>query len=327
MGIVNRRFHWGLPLLRNFEPMAKIDKLAKRRLRTSYLSTIFGLSLVLSLLGMAAWFIIVADDLSSTVKEEMEIDVYFRDAAAEADIQKIEKELIALDYVLQATYVSRDSAFASLNQGMGDEAMEILGYIPLQPSINVHLRADHANADSAASFEEYMLVGNEDLIEDVYYSPGQFMQINAGVGQVQKWILLIAGLLLIISIALINNTIRLALHSHRFIIKTMQLVGARPKFIKRPYLRTALAQGFISGIIAISILLGMGWAMATFNPDLFGGEEYKFVSMPDAGAYQKDFQIFAKIFGGIIVGGIVITYVSTWLALQKYIRVRTDSLY
>ncbi len=281
-----------------------------------------GISLLLFLLGIFSYILALSTSTAESIKEQLMVDIDFREDAREVDILKMEKELAAKPYVLSAQYVSKDSSKALMMRQMGDETFDILdGSNPIKPSIAVNLSAEYVNVDSAKKFEENIMSGNEHLIEDVYYNEKQFMELSDNFKNIKVFILILAGLLVLITMALINNTIRLAVYSKRFTIKTMQLVGAKPGFIRRPFLLSAIGQGFLSGIIAVLLLIGFGYLLLEINPD-WG----KSLTRSEA-QLQKEFQIFAYLFGGIVLIGMFISWISTYFALSKYIWIKTDKLY
>lgn len=294
----------------------------KNKLGSTGTSTVIGISLLLFLLGIFAYVLLLLTDSADKMKEQLVVDILFREEAREVDILKMEKELAAMPYVLTAQYVSKDSAKALMMERLGHDSFDILdGANPLRPSIAVNLTSDYVNADSAESFKTSVLKGNEHVIEEVSYDNTQFAELSTTFSWLRLMILIIAGVLLFIAMALINNTIRLAVYSKRFTIKTMQLVGAKPSFIRRPFLLNAIGQGFLSGVIAIGLLVGFGYVFAEISPG-----QIERISTSEV-QLQKEFQIFALLFSGIVLLGIFVSWISTYLALSKYIWIKTEKLY
>lgn len=305
---------------------AKLKKNTLRGSSTS-LSTIIGITLVLFVLCITGGLVIKANSLVSTIKEQLSVDILFRESAREVDIRQIEKELSAQDYVLQAKYISQDSARALVLKMWNDSsALDLIDYNPLRPAIAINLRQEYANPDSARVFKKNILEGNEHLIEEVHYDEAQFMTVNDGLNNLTLLFLGFSALLLLIAVALINNTIRLAIYSKRFLIRTMQLVGARTLFIKKPFIISALYQGITAGILAVILFIGTGVLLAEYNPELFmsdygvgGGNPNEIIGI--------NLKEYGLLFSGIILTGIFISVVSTFFALRKYIRIKTDQLY
>jgi len=285
------------------------------------------MSLLLVMLMSGGYFLLNIEKLSKKVKEQVELDVFFYDTTSEADVKRIEKEIAAQSYVRNAVYVSKDSAFATVSSGIGEDYMNLLDENPFQASINVLLEENHVNIDSVQKFEQWMLAGNEELIEEVYYNKSQFQSVNDSFSNISLWIWGFAILLTVVAVVLIFVTIRLSIYAQRFTIKTMQLVGAKSSFIKRPFLVNSVLMGLASGVVAALLFIGMSYVLWQYNPEvLFGSAEVDSITLA-GNTNQNDFKTFALLFGCIVIGGVLISYVSTTLALRKYIRIKTDNLY
>ncbi len=291
-------------------------------IKTAEISTVLGMSLLLFLLGLLAYVLVITDKAANEIKEQLVVDVYFRDNAREVDVRKLEKELVSLPYVISANYVSKDSAKAILMQQQGEDVFDILdGVNPLRQLIAVNLSSEYVNRDSAQAFKERILKGNEYIIDEVFYNQAHFLEIGNSFKKLEFFLLVAAGLLLIISILLINNTIRLAIYSKRFLIRTMQLVGAKSSFIRRPFLLKSLYQGFLAGVIGVLMLLALGYFLTDFNPEtIVKATETK-------EELYNEYKIVGTIFGGMIVGGMLISYLSTFFALNKYLWIKSEKLY
>ncbi len=307
--------------------MAKGVKYSRRKSRTAWVGTLLSMSLLLVMLMSGGYFLLNIEKLSKKVKEQVELDVFFYDTTSEADVKRIEKEIAAQSYVRNAVYVSKDSAFATVSSGIGEDYMNLLDENPFQASINVLLEENHVNIDSVQKFEQWMLAGNEELIEEVYYNKSQFQSVNDSFSNISLWIWGFAILLTVVAVVLIFVTIRLSIYAQRFTIKTMQLVGAKSSFIKRPFLVNSVLMGLASGVVAALLFIGMSYVLWQYNPEvLFGSAEVDSITLA-GNTNQNDFKTFALLFGCIVIGGVLISYVSTTLALRKYIRIKTDNLY
>ena len=307
--------------------MAKGVKYSRRKSRTAWVGTLLSMSLLLVMLMSGGYFLLNLEKLSKKVKEQVELDVFFYDTTSEADVKRIEKEIAAQSYVRNAVYVSKDSAFATVSSGIGEDYMNLLDENPFQASINVLLEENHVNIDSVQKFEQWMLAGNEELIEEVYYNKSQFQSVNDSFSNISLWIWGFAILLTVVAVVLIFVTIRLSIYAQRFTIKTMQLVGAKSSFIKRPFLVNSVLMGLASGVVAALLFIGMSYVLWQYNPEvLFGSAEVDSITLA-GNTNQNDFKTFALLFGCIVIGGVLISYVSTTLALRKYIRIKTDNLY
>ncbi|MDA8714662.1 permease-like cell division protein FtsX, partial [Flavobacteriales bacterium] len=300
---------------------------SRRKSRTAWVGTLLSMSLLLVMLMSGGYFLLNIEKLSKKVKEQVELDVFFYDTTSEADVKRIEKEIAAQSYVRNAVYVSKDSAFATVSSGIGEDYMNLLDENPFQASINVLLEENHVNIDSVQKFEQWMLAGNEELIEEVYYNKSQFQSVNDSFSNISLWIWGFAILLTVVAVVLIFVTIRLSIYAQRFTIKTMQLVGAKSSFIKRPFLVNSVLMGLASGVVAALLFIGMSYVLWQYNPEvLFGSAEVDSITLA-GNTNQNDFKTFALLFGCIVIGGVLISYVSTTLALRKYIRIKTDNLY
>lgn len=286
------------------------DKYAKRKLKTSYLSTVIGITLVLYMLGLLWLIIMHAKKLSDYVKENIGFTVFLNEEVKEVDIIQLQKTLDAREYVKSTEYITKEKAATELQKDMGEDFINFLGYNPLPSSIEVRLKADFANSDSLAVLENE-LVKNKN-VKEVSYQKSLVSMVNENIRKISLIILGFSSLLLIIAIALINNTIRLSVYSKRFLIRTMQLIGATENFIRRPFLLQGLLQGIAGSVIAL-ILLG-------FTLYFVQKEVPELQKLQDAA-------LFIKLFIFVTVLGIIISWVSTYMAVRKYLKIKTDYLY
>lgn len=286
------------------------DKYSKRRLTGASITTIVSLSLVLFMLGLLGIIILNTRKLSDNVKENIGFQLILNDNVKEIDVAKMQKTLDASDYVKSTEFVTKEEAADRLQKDLGEDFISFLGYNPLLSSINVHLKADYANADSLSWIEKDML--DSKLVKEVIYQKSLVSMINENVQKIGVVILGFSLLLMVIALALINNTIRLSIYSKRFIIKTMQLVGATQGFIRRPFVLNGIKHGIYGAVIAISMLIGVLYFAQKQLPEL---------------ADLQDQNMLASLFGLVIVLGIVISWISTSLAVRKYLRLKSDDLY
>ena len=292
------------------------------KIKTSEISTVLGMSLLLFLLGFLAYLLVMTNSVVKEVKQQMVVDVYLKDNAREVDVRKLEKKIDVIPYVLHAQYISKDSARAILMEQQGEDVFEILDdVVPLKELITVNLSSEYVNKDSTEKFKQMLLAENGDIVDEIFYNQAHFLEIGKSFKKLELFLLIIASILLLISILLINNTIRLAIFSKRFLIRTMQLVGAKSTFIRRPFLFSAIVQGFVAGVIAIILLMLMGYLLADFNPEVVAR-----ITQSES-TFQKEKLTLSLIFAGIIIGGIFISYLSTLFALNKYLWIKTDKLF
>ena len=286
------------------------DKIASKSVRNSYISTVVGISLVLFMLGTLGLILLNAQKLSRYVRENIQVQLFLDSEVDQLAVNRTKKMLLTRPYIKQAVFVSKEQAARELQADIGENFVEFLGYNPLKPAINIHLTADYAQPDSIKWIEKE-LAANPQIVE-VYYSPDLIDLVNQNINQISFILLGFTGLLLLVSIALINNTIRLAIFSRRFIIRTMKLVGATHRFIRRPFIVNGIFQGILSALIAFLLIIGVLFILREEIPELFA---------------IQDIFTFIQLFAGIIVLGIVIAWFSTFFAVRKYIRLKTEDIY
>ena len=287
------------------------------------ISTIFGMTLLLTLFGVFVYFMWTANKKSSEIKEQLSLDILFHESVDESIVRMMEKKLISMEGIVKkALFVSKDDAQQIMLKHVGKDAFEILdGVNPLPSSIHVNLSADYVNPDSASSFALKVLKGNEHIISEVSYNESQFLEIGTVFKNFEFIMLFIAAVLLIIAILLIYNTIRLAVFSKRFMIRTMQLVGAKSYFIRKPFIIRAFYQGLISSLLAVIFLLSLWYSFTYINPNIITE-----LSSDNTVLNQEIFD-FSLLASGILLTGILISIISTYFALNKFIWVKSEKLY
>ena len=286
----------------------------KRGLQTAYVSTIVGIVMVLFIVGVVSWFGLGLNHLKDSKIESYEIDLFFNETVNDLELGLIETEIADKKYTSGAYYRTADEAWKIYTEEVDDEEnLSIIdGENPLKQHIIMTLKKDYFFLDSVQKIETELLAEYNGQMTEVSYREEIFENYSTNLQKLIYFILLIALMLLFIAIGMINNTIRLALFSKRFLIKTMQLVGATPGFIRRPFLWSAIGQGAISGLIAGTMVLGLITLLEKANP--------LFLEMTDMG-------VFLVVLGGIMIFGMLITVISTYLALRKYLRLNLDNLY
>ena len=287
------------------------------------ISTIFGMTLLLTLFGVFVYFMWTANKKSSEIKEQLSLDILFHESVDESIVRMMEKKLISMEGIVKkALFVSKDDAQKIMLKHVGKDAFEILdGVNPLPSSIHVNLSADYVNPDSASNFASKVLKGNEHIISEVSYNESQFLEIGTVFKNFEFIMLFIAAVLLIIAILLIYNTIRLAVFSKRFMIRTMQLVGAKSYFIRKPFIIRAFYQGLISSLLAVIFLLSLWYSFTYINPNIITE-----LSSDNTVLNQEIFD-FSLLASGILLTGILISIISTYFALNKFIWVKSEKLY
>ena len=285
---------------------------SKRRVAGSYLMSMVSIALVLFLLGVFALLMMHAQNLSNHLKENIGFEVVMNSNVKEDKILQLQKELDAMPAVKSTEYITKEEAIQRLSEDLGEDFLQWLGNEenPLLPSIDVRFNAEWANNDSIAAFQT-QLMKNKD-IKDIYYQKSLVGLIDQNVRRIGVVLMIASLVLLIIAITLIRNTIRLIIYSKRFLVRSMQLVGATPSYIRRPFIRSGILQGFFGALLADILLALLLYGMTRRLPEL---------------TFVQDYTIIVGIFVGIIALGILLGGLSTRIALRKYLHADVDRLY
>jgi cell division transport system permease protein len=264
------------------------------------------------MLGLLAMVVLSAKKVTDYVKEHIMVSIYLNPDAKEADVMAFQKSLDAAKYVKSTTYTSAKDAADNFRKELGEDFVNSIGYNPLPSSIDIFLKAEYANNDSI-SWIRKELQGKKALVADVDYKEAHVNAVNSHIRTISIVILAFTGLLMLIAIALINNTIRLAIYSKRFLIRTMQLVGATQGFIRKPFLISGIIQGIYGAIISLFMLMGFFYFLQRVFPPLVN--------------LLLDINLLGILSGALVFLGILIGFVCTWFAVHKYLHIRTSELY
>lgn len=281
-----------------------------KKTKTIYISTVFGISMVLLMVGLLGLLLVHANHLSRYVKENIVLNIFVDEAAHEADVRQLQTQLDANPAVKQAIYVSKELAARNLQKDLGEDFVKFLGYNPLSQSLDVYLNADYANNTEITKLKALLL--KNPLVKEVKYQQSLVDQMNQNLTAISLVILAFAAIFVVVSVALINNTIRLAIYSQRFLIKSMQLVGATKNFIRKPFILYGIWHGILGGLIAIIILMGTLYLANLEIPDLV--------------ILQSNVE-FGIVFLLVLGLGVFISGLSTWLAVNKFLRLKIYDLY
>lgn len=290
--------------------MAQSGKSSAKKSKPSYLYSIIGVALVLFLLGTLGLVVIHANKLSVYFKESIEIQVILRDNVKEAQATALRDSMAHKPYIKSIEYVSKDMAAQRFRKDFGEDFITLLQYNPLYSSINIKANANYVNNDSLKIIENNL--SQQSIVREISYQRMLVSKLNENVNRIGLIILIISGLLCLVVIFLIDNTIRLAMFSNRFLIKTMQMVGATRWFIAKPFDLRSIANGAIAAVIAIAGLIGILSVSDKLLPELAG---------------LRDNMMIAFLFIGMILIGISISLVSTHRSVMKYLRLKLDDLY
>ena len=284
----------------------KTDSFFNMQFITSSISTM----LVLLLLGMVVFFVLSANNLSTYVRENISFTVLVSDDMKEPEVLKFQKKLNEKVYVKESVYISKEKALQEQTEAMGTDPAEFLGYNPFTASIEIKLNAAYANSDSIAWIEKE-ITSNKKVME-VSYPQDLLDSVNRNIRKVSMFLLGLAALLTLISFALINNTIRLAIYSKRFLIHTMKLVGASWGFIRRPFLLRNIWIGVLSGVMADAVLMGMAYMLVKYEPQLIE------VMTPAS---------LLVVMVSVFIFGLAITSLCAYISINKYLRMKASALY
>lgn len=267
-------------------------------------------TLVLLLLGMVLFFVLTARNLSVYVRENINFSLVLDDGMDNRDILRLQRSLEKQPFVKEMTYISKEDALKDYVREMGIDPRRFAGFNPLRASLEIRLKSAYANTDSIERIEK--LLGQENHIKDIVYQQELIDAINKNIGRISLLLLGLAALLLLISFALINNTIKLTIYAKRFLIHTMQLVGAGWGFIRRPFLWRNFWVGLFAGLLADAALWGLAGWLVTSEPGL--------VEVVTS-------EVMGLVAAAVLVAGVLITCFCALLSINKYLRMRTEALY
>jgi len=290
--------------------MNKHKKIAQKKVRTAFLTTSVSISLVLLILGIVGFLLLNAQRLSNYVKENIGVTVYIKDEAKKPNIIKLQKILDAKDYVKSTELITKEKAAEIMTEDLGEDFVDFLGFNPLSTSINIHFYADYAQEDSLLLIQENLMKYPQ--VKEVSYKKDLLALINKNIKRISIILIAFSLLLFIISYTLINNTIRLSIYSKRFVIRTMKLVGATKSFIRTPFLINSIMMGLFSSLLSIGILLFLLFFLKNEFSELISFNEISLLGI---------------LFTSIVFFGIIISYIATFFAVNKYLRIKESELY
>lgn len=275
-----------------------------------FLTSGFSTMMVLLLLGMVVFFVLSAHNISVYVRENLTFSILLSDNMSETRILQLKKELDSKPYVKESVYISKKQALEEETAAMGTDPSEFLGYNPFTASIEVRLKAEYANVDSIAMIES-SLDQNSDISE-ILYQRDLIDSVNRNISKISIVLIAIAALLTFISFALINNTIRLAIYSKRFLINTMKLVGASWGFIRYPFIKKHVISGIIAAVVADLLLLGGAYTLVSYEPQL---------------AEVMTWEVMGIVMASVMVFGILITFLCSYFSINGFLKMSSSELY
>ena len=289
---------------------SSFEKYQKRRLISSYFSVVISIALVLFLLGFLGLLVLNTKKVADYFKETISVGIYFKDNAKDVEMKQLEKSLSLADYTKSIKFLSKEEAAESFSEDLGENFVEYLGENPLQNSIDLHLNADFVSAEKVEEIAAE--ISSKDFVDEVTYDKPLISLLNDNIKKISLWVLVISAIFTLIAVLLINSSIRLSVYAKRFTIKTMQMVGATKRFIRRPFVWKSVRLGMIGSLVA---LLGMG-AVLFYSDKTF----------PELELLEDPIWLIV-LFIGVFLIGILITWISTFFATQRFLNLKTDDLY
>ena len=286
------------------------EKYQKRRLRSSYFSVIISVALVLFLVGFLGLILLKTNSITKHFKEKVALTIFLNDNAKSNDVEILQAELKKAEYSKEVTYVSKKEAAKKYSEEIGEEFVDFLGDNPLKNAIDVSLKSEFVTPEKMAEIEKQLL--NRSIVAEVVYDKPLIELLTKNINRISFWMLLFSALFTLIAVVLINSSIRLSVYSKRFTIKTMQMVGATKGFIRKPFILQSIKLGVLGAIVSIIGLLIFVFYVNKMVPEI---------------ELLADYKVLALLFAFIIAMGILISWISTFFATQRFLNLRTDELY
>ncbi|WP_419212839.1 cell division protein FtsX [Maribacter sp. X9] len=282
----------------------------RRKLISSYFSVVLSIALVLFLLGILGLLVLNTKKMADRSKEQITISVFLKENAKEIEVEQLQKTLAMSDYTKSSTYVSKEDAAKQHSEDIGEDFVDYLGYNPLKNSIDVKLNADFVTAEKVAEIADTL--SEKSFVDEVSYDKVLVSMVAKSVERIGFWILVASAIFTFIAVLLINSSIRLSIYSKRFIIKTMQMVGATKSFIRRPFIWQNIKLGMIGAGLALLAIAGVIY--------------YVNSNFQDLGLLDEPY-IVIILMASVFLLGILISFISTYIATQRFLNLRTDELY
>ena len=280
------------------------------QLFTSYFFVIISISIVLYILGAFVFLVVNADEISNDFKENIPLTIYLKESAKKIEITQLQKKISLKNYTKSSVFISKEQGAELLIKEIEEDFLEFLGTNPILNSIDVYLKAEFVRSDILYDIDKEF--SKNEIVDEVRYDSPLVSLLNENLKKIKIGILVMASFFLTISILIINNSIRLSIYSDRMLIKTMQLVGATKSFIRKPFIKTHVNLGIVGSIIAI-IFLYLSVIYLEKNVD----EIY----------FLFDFKIIILLFVSLILFSMIITFICTFLATQKFLKSKIEQLY
>lgn len=288
----------------------KFDSYQKRRLQSSYISVVISIALVLFMVGVLSLIVLKSTKVANFVKEKVAISLFIKDNVTQKQIKLFRESLLEEKFTKKAVYVSKAQAAKRFSEQIGEDFLAFLGENPLKNGIDIYLKADYVTPEKVAEIEQRFQ--KNAFVADVSYDKPLINLLTKNIKRISFWLLVVSAFFALIAIILINSSIRLSIYSKRFNIKTMQMVGATKRFIRKPFIYRSLKLGFIGAIIALISIGLIIYYLDKYIPSLL---------------LLEDYVTLAYIGGIVIISSLFITWISTYFATQRFLNLQTDQLY
>ena len=289
---------------------SKEQKFTTSRVRSSYLSVVISMTLVLFVVGVLGHLVLSAKDLGKAVRENFTFTLVLDESVPEEELRTLLKSQQLASYSKNATLITKEDAALQLQEDLGEDFVDFLGYNPLSNTIDINLNADFVASGDLETLKASLL--EDDYIKDVLYDPDLIGLVNQNIEKITILLIAASVVLLIVALALINSSIRLTIYSKRFLLKTMQLVGATSAFIRRPYVLTSILLGLVSAVLSLLLLYGLGVALESYFPAI---------------SALFSVQTTTFVLAAVVALSILVPGVSTAVAIRRYLKLRTNELY
>ena len=288
----------------------KFDSYQKRRLTSSYISVVISIALVLFMVGVLGLIVLKSTKVASYVKEKVAITLFIKDKVTQKQIKTFRESLLEEEFTKKAVYTSKEQAAKKYSEEIGEDFLQFLGENPLKNGIDIYLKADYVTPEKVAELEERF--SKNAFVADISYDKPLINLLTKNIKRISFWLLVLSSFFGLIAMILINSSIRLSIYSKRFNIKTMQMVGATKSFIRRPFIWRSIKLGLFGAFIALMALAVVVYYLDQFIPSL---------------DFLNDYTTLGYIAGGVILSALIITWISTFFATQRFLNLQTDELY
>lgn len=288
----------------------KFDSYQKRRLTSSYISVVISIALVLFMVGVLGLIVLKSTKVANFVKEKVAITLFIKDNVTQKQIKTFRESLLEEEFTKKAVYTSKEQAAKKFSEEIGEDFLQFLGENPLKNGIDIYLKADYVTPEKVAELEERF--SKNAFVADISYDKPLINLLTKNIKRISFWLLVLSSFFGLIAMILINSSIRLSIYSKRFNIKTMQMVGATKSFIRKPFIWRSIKLGLFGAFLALMALAVVVYYLDQFIPSL---------------AFINDYTTLGIIAGGVILVALIITWISTFFATQRFLNLQTDELY